>query len=392
MKKNYPIIISGGGIGGLASALGLAKKGFKVHVFEQASEFKEVGAGIQLAPNGMRALDKLGLKEALSPYLSLPPRIELRDAYSGNEFACVELGDEYIEYFGYNYSVIHRADLLSTIYNECLKVENITLERNSEIIDFNDFGEFISVSLKDGRSFKGHALIGADGLRSVIRQKIIGDGRNKTSRLVCYRTVVQKDEIPERLWSPNVVMWSGHNADFVHYPLRGTELFNLVATFMSDEEFDVTDIKGRPEELHKSFDGHLDHIQELLRKIDTGRRWLVGGRDPVRGWSQGRATLLGDAAHPMFQYAAQGACQALEDSVALSESLAMDPLDPEKALQHYYSKRYLHTARVQLTARQLREVAQYGGAAADLRAHMFAEKWPTQNKAYESMKWLWGNG
>lgn len=391
IKTDFPVIVAGGGIGGLGVALGLARHGFQVQVFEQASEFREVGAGIQLAPNGMRALHRLGLTEKLKRWTSLPPAIELRDALDGSMFAELDLGERFLQHFGHPYAVIHRADLLSTIYAECQAHPNIKLERNVEVVDFFQDNESVTVLLKDGREVKGHALVGADGLRSVIRQKIIGDGRNKVSRLVCYRSVVPKSEIPESLWSPNVVMWSGPNADFVHYPLRCGELYNLVATFLSDQEFDVTDIAGRPDEVWGSFEGHLDEIQLLLRKIDMGRRWLVGGREPVRNWSQGRVTVIGDAAHPMFQYAAQGACQALEDAVCLAEAMRQCPDDPTAAFQAYYSSRYIHTARVQLTAKHLREVAQFGGALADLRAQLFAERWPTQEKAYETLTWLWGD-
>ncbi|NYT70749.1 FAD-dependent monooxygenase [Pusillimonas noertemannii] len=390
IDTEFPVVVAGGGIGGLGVALGLARRGFRVQVFEQAPEFREVGAGIQLAPNGMRALHQLGLTSKLKQWTSLPPAIELRDALNGSKFAHLDLGDDFLQYFGHPYAVIHRADLLSTIFSECQAHPNIQLERSTEVVDFSQDNRSVTVQLKDGRQIKGHALVGADGLRSVIRQKIIGDGRNKVSRLVCYRSVVPKSEIPDSLWSPNVVMWSGPDADFVHYPLRCGELYNLVATFMSDQEFDVTDIEGRPDEVWGSFEGHLEEIQHLLRKIDMGRRWLVGGREPIKNWTQGRVTLIGDAAHPMFQYAAQGACQALEDAVCLSESMWQNSDDPETALQSYYSSRYIHTARVQLTAKHLREVAQFGGALADLRAQLFAERWPTQEKAYETLDWLWG--
>ncbi len=389
-KTEYPVVVAGGGIGGLSVALGLARSGFQVHVFEQASEFREVGAGIQLAPNGMRALHRLGLTDKINIWTSLPPAIELRDALDGTAFARLDLGQNFIKRFGHPYAVIHRADLLSTIFAACEEHPNIRLERNAEVAGFDQDDSSVTVSLKDGRTIKGHALVGADGLRSVIREKIIGDGRNKTSRLVCYRSVVPRSAIPDSLWNPDVVMWSGPNADFVHYPLRRGELYNLVATFLSDEEFDVTDIAGRPDEVYGSFQGHLPEIHELLQKIDMGRRWLVGGREPVKNWSEGRVTLIGDAAHPMYQYAAQGACQALEDAVCLAEKMKATPEDPVAAVQAYYSARYIHTARVQLTAKHLRELAQFGGALADLRAQLFAERWATQDKSYDTLTWLWG--
>jgi salicylate hydroxylase len=153
----------------------------------------------------------------------------------------------------------------------------------------------------------------------------------------------------------------------------------------------VTDIAGRPEELYRNYEGHRPEVQQLIEKIDTSRRWLVGGREPVKNWSNGRVTVIGDAAHPMYQYAAQGACQAVEDAVCLADDMKKNPDDPETAFQAYYSARYLRTARVQLTAKHLRELCQYSGALADLRVRLFAERWPTQEKAYDSIAWLYGD-
>ena len=383
-----PILVAGGGIGGLIAAFALARQGFPVRILEQAPEFREVGAGIQLGPNIFRVLDKIGLKEAVLDDLHLPPAQEMRDALTGKLITRIPLDADFIARFGQPYAVTHRADIHGILLNACLGNDLITLETNRRVDGFEDRGDGVVVTLESGEEIKGRALIGCDGMWSGIRERIVGDGKPRVSGHIAYRAVLKRSEVPEDLWQPDVVLWAGPRTHFVHYPLRRGELYNLVAVFHSDRYEEGWDAEGSKQLLWQHFKGQRPEVLRMLERIDTWRMWVLCDREPVKDWSRGRVTLLGDAAHPMLQYLAQGACMAVEDAVVLAEKAAASPDNLPAAFKAYEQARYLRTGRVQIMARVYGEFYHARGVAAELRDIALAGRTPQQ--AYDGIAWLYG--
>ena len=386
--NSAPFLISGGGIGGLIAAYALALRGFPVRLFEQSPEFREVGAGIQLGPNIFRALDKVGLKDAVLADAHRPPAQEMRDAVTGKLVTHIPLGPEFIARFGQPYAVTHRADIHSTFLKACEGNDLITLETSRKVESFEDHGDRVSVTLENGEVAEGRALIGCDGMWSNIRDSIVGDGKPRVSGHIAYRAVLKREQVPADLWRPDVVLWAGPRCHFVHYPLRRGELYNLVAVFHSDHYEEGWNTEGSKELLWKHFQGLRPEVLRLLELIDTWRLWVLCDREPVKNWTKGRVTLLGDAAHPMLQYLAQGACMATEDAVTLADKVAASPDDLPAAFAAYQQERYLRTARVQLMARFYGEFYHARGPAAELRDMALAGRTPQQS--YDGIAWLYG--
>jgi len=383
-----PFLISGGGIGGLVAAYALAKKGFPVRVFEQSPEFREVGAGIQLGPNIFRVLDKIGLKDAVLADAHCPPAQEMRDALSGKLITRIPLGDEFAKRFGQPYAVTHRADIHGTFLKACKGSNLVTLETSRRVDDFKDHGDKVTVTLNTGESVEGRALIGCDGMWSKTRARIVGDGKPRVSGHIAYRAVLKREDVPEDLWRPDVVLWAGPRTHFVHYPLRRGELYNLVAVFHSDHYEEGWDAEGSKELLWEHFKGEVPQVLRMLERIETWRMWVLCDREPVKNWTQGKITLLGDAAHPMLQYLAQGACMATEDAVILADEVAATPNDLLAAFKRYQQVRYLRTGRVQIMARVYGEFYHARGVAAELRDMALGPRTPQQS--YEGIAWLYG--
>ena len=386
--SSAPFLISGGGIGGLIAAYALALKGIPVRVFEQSPEFREVGAGIQLGPNIFRVLEKVGLKDAVLADAHRPPAQEMRDAVTGRLITRIPLEAEFLARFGQPYAVTHRADIHGTFLKACQGSNLITLETSRRVDGFEDHGDHVSVTLENGERAEGRALIGCDGMWSKIRERIVGDGKPRVSGHIAYRAVLKRSEVPEDLWRPDVVLWAGPRCHFVHYPLRRGELYNLVAVFHSDHYEEGWNTEGSKELLWKHFQGLRPEVLRLLERIETWRLWVLCDREPVKNWTQGRVTLLGDSAHPMLQYLAQGACMATEDAVTLAEKVAASPDDLPGAFAAYQNERYLRTGRVQLMARVYGEFYHARGVTAELRDMAISGRSPQQS--YDGIAWLYG--
>jgi len=386
--NNLPILIAGGGIGGLAAAYALARKGFSVRLLEQAEEFGEIGAGIQLGPNIFRALEKLGLKDKVLADAHVPPAQEMRDALTGELITQVPLGKEYFERFGQPYALTHRADLHAVYLQACQGSNLITLENNRRVVDHGDDGGGVTVRLDSGEEIKGRALIGCDGMWSRVREKIVGDGKPRVSGHIAYRAVLRRADVPDDLWRPEMVLWAGPRTHFVHYPLRRGELYNLVAVFHSDHYEEGWNAEGSKDVLWRHFAMQRPEVLRLLERIETWRMWVLCDREPIKEWSKGNVTLLGDAAHPMLQYLAQGACMATEDAVWLAEKVAATPDDLAGAFRAYQEQRYLRTGQVQIMARVYGEFYHARGVAAELRNRMLAARTPQDS--YEGIAWLYG--
>jgi salicylate hydroxylase len=385
--RDLPFLVSGGGIGGLVTAYALASKGFPVRVFEQAPEFRELGAGIQLGPNIFRALERIGLKVDMLSDAWKPDRLEMRDALTGAEITSVPLGEEFIARFKQPYAVTHRADIHGVYLKACQGSNLIALETSRRVDDFTDHGDSVTIQLEGGEEARGRALIGCDGMWSKIRQKVVGDGAPRVSGHIAYRAVLKREEVPDDLWSPDVMLWAGPKTHFVHYPLRRGTLYNLVAVFHSDRYVEGWNTEGAKDELFARFKGQRPEVQRLLERIETWRMWVLCDREPIKEWTKGRVTLLGDAAHPMLQYLAQGACMATEDAVCLAEKLAAAPDDVPAAFRAYQQQRYLRTGRTQIMARVYGEFYHASGVAAELRYNALHGRSPEQS--YDGMAWLY---
>jgi 2-polyprenyl-6-methoxyphenol hydroxylase-like FAD-dependent oxidoreductase len=383
-----PFLVSGGGIGGLVTAYALAHQGFPVRVFEQSPEFREVGAGIQLGPNIFRVLEKIGLKEAVLADAHRPPAQEMRDALTGKLITRVPLDGSFTERFGQPYAVTHRADIHGTFLKACQASHLITLETSQRVDAYEDLGDRVTITLENDERVEGRALIACEGMWSKIRNRIVGDGEPRVSGHIAYRAVLRREDVPVDLWRPEVVLWAGPRCHFVHYPLRRGELYNLVAVFHSDHYEEGWNAEGSKELLWKHFQGLRPEVLRLLEKIDTWRMWVLCDREPVKNWNKGRVSLLGDAAHPMLQYLAQGACMATEDAVVLAEKIAATPDDPAAAFDAYAQERYLRTARTQIMARVYGEFYHARGVTAELRDMALSNR--TTAQTYDSIAWLYG--
>jgi 2-polyprenyl-6-methoxyphenol hydroxylase-like FAD-dependent oxidoreductase len=388
-SQELPILVAGGGIGGLAAAYALARQGFAVRVFEQAPEFKELGAGIQLGPNIFRALDHLGLKDAVLADAHRPPAMEMRCALSGELVTRIPLDDpRFLDRFQYPYAVTHRADIHGAILRACQSINLVTLETQRTVESYEENGDGVTLVLQSGERIKGSALIGSDGMWSKIRDRIVGDGKPRVSGHIAYRAVLKHDEVPKDLWRPDVVLWAGPRTHFVHYPLRRGELYNLVAVFHSDRYVEGWNAEADADELFTRFQGQRPEVLRMLERIETWRMWVLCDREPIKEWNKGRVTLLGDAAHPMLQYLAQGAAMAVEDAVCLAKKAAEQPHDLPTAFKAYVQERYLRSARVQIMARVYGDFYHARGPAAELRNQMLAGRTP--EASYDGVAWLYG--
>lgn len=389
MSQELPILIAGGGIGGIATAIGLARKGFASIVLEKAPELGEIGAGIQLGPNAFHAFDWLGVGDEARAMAVYIDSLRLMDAISGEEITRIPLDHAFRARFRNPYAVIHRGDLHGVFLRAARAHPLVELRTSAEVVDYEQDGTSVTAKLAGGESVRGMMLVGADGLWSNVRKKVVGDGPPRVSGHTTYRSVIPTELMPEDLRWNAATLWAGPKCHIVHYPLSGWKVFNLVVTYHNDAPEPVAGKPVPAEEVKRGF----EHVTERARKIiDHGRDWklwVLCDREPVSNWIDGRVVLLGDAAHPMLQYFAQGACMAMEDAVCLSAEMEANSGDPERALPAYQDKRVLRTARVQLQSRLIGEhIYHPADAHAGLRNAIMRAKTPED--WYRSVEWLYG--
>ncbi|MFC7473336.1 3-hydroxybenzoate 6-monooxygenase [Dankookia sp. GCM10030260] len=389
MGGQQPILIAGGGIGGLAAALGLARKGIASIVLEKAATLGEIGAGIQLGPNAFHAFDTLGVGDTARAMAVYIDQLRLMDAMAGGEITHIDLGEGFRRRFGNPYAVIHRGDLHGVFLRACREDPLIELRTASEVVDFDQDGGSVTARLATGGTATGAALIGADGLWSNIRRRVVGDGAPRVSGHTSYRSVIPTERMPDDLRWNAATLWAGPKCHIVHYPLQGWKLFNLVVTYHNDAPAPVA---GQPvafEEVMQGFEHIHPRAQGIIRHGSDWKKWVLCDRDPVERWVDGRVALLGDAAHPMLQYFAQGACMAMEDAVCLAHMLEAHPGRIEAALEAYRARRLLRTARVQLMSRAIGEhIYHPAGVHALLRNAVMSAR--SSAEWYEVVAWLYG--
>jgi salicylate hydroxylase len=386
--QKMPVLVIGGGIGGLGTALALSRKGIPSHVIEQADEFKEIGAGIQLGPNVFRMFEFLGLTGEMNKWAVFPEGLEMRDSITGEIFINLPVDHRFYEKYHAPYAVIHRADMLQVIYEACKKSGFITLTTSQKVVAVDQTATGVTARTESGQTFTGAALVGCDGLWSTIRQIIVGDGKPVVSGHIAYRAVLPTAEWPKEYRINRMIVWAGEKTHLVHYPMRRGEIFNLVVVFHSDRYEEGWDTYGDPDELHKKFADKCEPVRMLLQKVNAWKMWVLCDRPAIKNWTKGRITLLGDAAHPMLQYLAQGGNMALEDAVCLAEQIVANGDDYAAAFQKYQDLRYLRTARVQLMARVFGEIYHASGVNRELRNQVLSD-WTA--KGGVDMEWLYGH-
>ena len=386
-RNAKPIVIAGGGIGGLACALGLAVKGFKAVVLEQAHAFGEIGAGIQLAPNAWSALDALGVGELVKREAVFIERLLMMDGVSGETVIDIPLDERFRNRYGNPYAVTHRADIHAALLDGCKgRPESIELRTESRVsrFDIDDGGVLVEI---DGRPrIDAAALVGADGWHSAIREQIVGDGEPPISGHLCYRAVLAVDDMPRDLRWPAATLWAGPNTHIVHYPLRGWKLFNLVATVVREQAGAGHNEEAPPSEVLPLFTKNCEKPLSILRVPKSFKRWMLRFREPVENWTSGPVTLLGDAAHLMLQYFAQGAAQAMEDAVALAAAADTADGDFSYAFQRYQTMRLVRASRVQISSQLLGLLYHAAGAARLVRNDLYQGR--SAERYYEALDWI----
>ena len=386
MSNQMPILIAGGGIGGFAAALALAKRGFKIKVLEQAPQIGEIGAGIQLGPNAFNAFDALGIGDRARARAVYTDYMVMHDALDEYQVGRIETDEHFIQRFGNPYAVIHRADIHGSLVEGAQEMGDIEIITDCRIVSVDQDADSVTVIDHKGNTYIGQALIGADGVKSVVREKYVGDPALVTGHVV-YRAVVPKDEFPEDLQWNAASIWVGPNCHLVHYPLRGGEEYNVVVTFHSreQEEWGVKD--GSKEEVLSYFEGICPKARQLIELPKSWRRWATADREPIDQWTYGRITLLGDAAHPTTQYMAQGACMAMEDAVTLGEALRVTNNNIAAAFDIYQRARVSRTARIVLSSREMGKLYHAKGVQRMVRNDLWRGR--QSQDFYNAMAWLY---
>ena len=387
-RNDEPILVVGGGLGGASAALALARKGFRVRLFEQAPEFGVIGYGIQLGPNVFPMFDRLGITDAVMAASLRPGAVLMVDSIDGGVIARIPTGASFVKRFKRPYIVIHRTDLHTVLLNACKAEPNIEMLTNAAAKSFEDQGSGVRLHTRDGGDHSGAALIAADGLRSTIRQQMLDEGEPRTIGYVAHRTIVPMADITFEVDRDNVVLWSGPGFHIVHYPLRNKTLFNIVTVFKT--------LNARPSDT-ESPHADLDHVyrdshptmKALWAMMDLSRSgWVSSDRDPIRRWSRDRATLLGDAAHPTLQTLAQGACMAIEDAVTLAQLIDVNDGDFAAAFRQYERARYLRTARVQFESRyHWDNFYHVGGIEREVARAIWSGR--TEDEMFDCLAWLY---
>jgi 2-polyprenyl-6-methoxyphenol hydroxylase-like FAD-dependent oxidoreductase len=386
-RNAKPIVIAGGGIGGLACALALAIKGFKAIVLEQARAFGEIGAGIQLAPNAWSALDALKVGELVKKEAVFIERLLMMDGITGETVIDIPLDERFRERYGNPYAVTHRADIHAALLDGCkARSGRIELRTESRVSRFECEGDGVTVEIDGRPPIAAAALVGADGWHSAVRERIVADGEPPVSGHLCYRAVLTVEDMPRDLRWPAATLWAGPNTHIVHYPLRGWKLFNLVATVVREQAGKGHNEEAPPEEVLPLFTRNCDKPLSILRVPKSFKRWMLRFRDPVENWTQGPVTLLGDAAHLMLQYFAQGAAQAMEDAIALAAAADAADDDFAAAFQRYQTMRLVRASRVQISSQLLGLLYHAAGAARLVRNDLYQGR--SADRYYDALDWI----
>lgn len=358
------VVIAGGGIGGLSAALACARAGGKVRLYERAAEFSEVGAGIQLGPNAMRVLYGWDLKDELQHLVAFPSRLQFRSTITAAVLGELPLGAEMVRTYGAPYATIHRADLHGLLVKVLRQRGDVALNLNNAVMGAAQTDDKVTAQLADTQSVPADVLVAADGAWSSLRQQLMHDGKPLPTGHLAYRAMVEQSTLPKSLQTQQVTAWFGPKMHVVQYPVRGGAWMNVVAIVHGQVQGDMSswDHSANAADLQRVMQGSCAPLHDLIHAIDRWRLWPLSIRPPMHGAHEhylGRVALLGDAAHPMVPYLAQGAAMAIEDAATLARLLAaggaLTATRPDDAalarvpalIKDYADQRWQRNARVQ---------------------------------------------
>lgn len=359
MGATQQLLIAGGGIGAMAAALAVAQAGWEVRMYERTPVFEEVGAGVQLGPNVTRILHAWGLERALAAVAAFPARLQVRSASSGAVLGSLSLGEQALFRYGAPYATVHRADLHALLLSAVHQQTGVRIHQGQQVERFEDQGTAVRLCTDQGLEVEGDALLGADGVHSTVRQQLLADGPPQLVGDLAFRTLLRTQAMPPALAGNQVTAWLGPNLHVVQYPVRGGAAMNVVAIVRGAPSGDVEnwDHRANTTLLLRALAGCCGPLRDLVSCADfhslnahPWRLWVLADRPPMRSaaeMARGLVGLLGDAAHPMRPYMAQGAGMAIEDAQALGQALGMTPIDVPTRLQRYALARWQRCARVQ---------------------------------------------
>lgn len=388
MNRPDEILVVGGGLAGLSTALALGQKGIAVRLLEQTEQIGAIGYGIQMGPNVFSIFEQLGVADAVLRKSHRPSGLLMLDAYSGEQLASVPFDSSFGKFFKAPYVAIHRVDLHNILLEACRSLPNICLDLAVTVRAFDDLGDRVRVSTAQGRAIEGAALIGADGLRSVIRSQMHPRDEPRSNGYVAHRTIVPMQAVPENLRRDEVVMWAGPAFHIIYYPLRDRTELNVVAVFRTSTHAQQQDPETHKAELQETYRNAHPDMQAVLALMDLSRRWPLADRDPIRHWAKGRVTLLGDSAHATLQSLAQGAGMAIEDAGYLAALVSVANGEIASAFSQFAQDRVVRTSRVQLESRALWDVYHAEDPIyCDVRRQQYQER--SAEDFYRCLAWLW---
>ena len=369
-RNALPVAIAGGGIGGLACALALARKGFRALVLEQAREFGEVGVGAAAKKNAL-----------------LIERLIMKDAVTGETVADIPCDKRFEQRFGNPYAVAHRAHIHGPLLDACRAHPLIELRTSCRVTDFVREGSGVSVALDSGVRVAAAALVGADGVYSNVRKRIVGDGDPLPAGAIIFRATIPAADMPKDLQHPYPTFWAGPDWHMIYYPISDWTMFNLGCTVLTGETRLHEAEEFTPDAVLPLFPDGCETPMRVIRIPKRFLRFVIVHREPVENWTGGAVTLLGDAAHPMVQYIAQGAAMALEDAICLAGCANECDGDFAQAFQRYQSIRIVRTARVQISSAMMSKLNHAKGVERLVRNSLFQGR--TTEEFYDRLAWLY---
>jgi len=383
------VLIAGAGLGGLAAANALLAKGFDVEVYEQAPQLGEVGAGVQISPNGGHVMKALGLLEDLENVSSVQSGREIRLWDSGRTWKVADTGPALIRLFGMMHYTVHRADLHEIFVKGVERRKTGAIHLNARAAGFTQSRDGVILHLEDGRDVKGDVLIGADGVHSCIRQQMLGAGEPSFTGFIAWRGIAPAERLPEHLRRPVGTQWLAPGSHIYQYPLRRGALINMVGVVPRDDwRIESWSQRGTHEECLRDYAGWHEDAHALIRGLTAPFKWALMVREPLQTWSQGRVSLLGDACHSTLPFLAQGAVMSIEDAWVLARALE-ENRDVAIALDRYQKARIERTTRMVKTAAAQTERMHHESFADPARAEKFvAEQW-NEEQFKSRYSWLY---
>ena len=381
------VIIIGGGIGGLAAGLAMLRQGIDVEIYEQSSELKEIGAGIQISSNGTRVLHALGLEQALARVAVIPAQREMRLWNTGQSWKLFDLGAAVVAKYGTPHVFLHRGDLHALLAEGVRREKPDGLQLGRRCVRIEQSADGVEIAFEDGGTARGALALGADGIHSTVRRTLFGADQPVFTGCVAWRGLVPMDRLPPQVSRTSGTNWVGPQGHVLHYPVRRGELLNCISLVERDDwQVESWTVQGTTGEMLNDFRGWHPDVQVILENIDVPFKWALMVRPPMASWTRGRITLLGDACHPTLPFLGQGAVMSIEDAYVLAASLKKHGSDHDTAFARYEDARRERTAAVVQKSFEHRKEA-FKPELADLNEQQ-ANEWQ-QKRVRDQYDWLY---